>query len=775
MVRLCSPVERAKRRFHFVQSFTFLSRTLVATTLTIGSLISFAASSGPAEAAGGAASATTRRDDVPMRGIVGRTLDPAPAGADALRVSVLGDGSGALLQVRLLGGAEDGVLTGYFAAPGIPVSFKGWKTLILPLSQFAFHSDNNPGVDQDGIGPTLASPTGVQFAVSAASARVYLDDLAWTTAAAAPTDAPLAVIDDFESVGTRSKWKAVGDFDQIRAVEIGANRNAGFVKSGSGSLSITVRSSGQNETDLNEPVLQSRLRATPKQAYVIYSRAPFETISPDSSPSVREVSPAPVVSLFATPGQTEPGTFAVYAGATLKNATVTMPSGLVSRTKAKIPATAVSLYVIRPALTVDGPQLLMKDDREALTGPLPTVRLTGSPITDIPAGSSKQFWLNVAVPPNQAPGMYTGKVLFQAAGQKPLGVTLNVEVLPMALRTAHYQYGVDLPSVLSADGAGPGEQAVTPEMMAAEFADMRRHGIKMVALHDRPANLQNALQLYKASGMSAVGPVVVTAPLGSAADFTTVAGLRSAVGLSDAFDLYYKLPADHAKSTDAVRDYGQQARTADKNALVVADVPSESAYADMSSAIGDELAPLYTLSSDHATKLMAAGHRSTPNRDWWTWSIGANDAIRNRLYAGFLLFKTGNGLYGAFPGPYQSFAAGTDPYAVFNRSGEGPDLTMAAPQMATYPVQGGVLDTVQWEAVRSGIDDIRYIDALKTVSRDLIDAHVGKSATDYANSFLLGVAGRPLLALNPTQVQALRRNIAGQTVKLQQMLSKAPH
>ena len=334
MVRLCSPVERAKRRFHFVHSFTFLSRTLVATTLTIGSLISFAASSGPAEAAGGAAIATTRRDDVPMRGIVGRTLDPAPAGADALRVSVLGDGSGALLQVRLLGGAEDGVLTGYFAAPGIPVSFKGWKTLILPLSQFAFHSDNNPGVDQDGIGPILASPTGVQFAVSAASARVYLDDLAWTTAAAAPTDAPLAVIDDFESVGARSKWKAVGDFDQIRAVEIGANRNAGFVKSGSGSLSITVRSSGQNETDLNEPVLQSRLRATPKQAYVIYSRAPFETISPDSSPSVREVSPAPVVSLFATPGQTEPGTFAVYAGATLKNATVTMPAGLVSKTVA---------------------------------------------------------------------------------------------------------------------------------------------------------------------------------------------------------------------------------------------------------------------------------------------------------------------------------------------------------------------------------------------------------------------------------------------------------
>ena len=54
--------------------------------------------------------------------------------------------------------------------------------------------------------------------------------------------------------------------------------------------------------------------------------------------------------------------------------------------------------------------------------------------------------------------------------------------------------------------------------------------------------------------------------------------------------------------------------------------------------------------------------------------------------------------------------AGMDPYSIFATPTEGPGVTggsaaMNPPvQMATYPVEGGVLDTVQWEAVRGLVE-----------------------------------------------------------------------
>ena len=600
------------------------------------------------------------------------------------------------------------------------------------------------------------------------------------------------MIDDFEApaAATVAGWKIDGDYDQMRSVTI-ANENkiANYIKSGRGSLSLTVRASGQDQFQLAAPALAARLKRTPTLPYVIYARPPFETIAPDDAPLPAELAlPASrSVSLFAAPGETEPGTFAVFAGLPIKNATVSLSGSLVSRTGGKIPAANVDLHVVRAALTADGPQLLMKDDREALTGQTPKVRLTGNPTTDIGASSSKQFWVTVQVPAGQAPGAYAGKLVFQAPGIKPTGIPISVEVLPVTLRTAHFQYGIDLLSMLSPTdaSAAPGEQTVSPDLFKAELADIRSHGFKIVTLHDRPANLQAALQAYKDAGMSANGPVVVAAPLQSG-DFATVEAMRGPVGLSNDFDIYYRLPAEARGNPDAASAYAKSAQGASRGALVVANVPSDAVYSALATSVGGGLAPMYSLASDHAATLMATGKRMTPNRDWWTWSIGQNDPIRNRLYAGFLLYKTGNGLYGAFPGPYQFAPTGTDPYSVFAIKDSSPPTdasaattsaasTTAPIQMATFPVEDGVLDTIQWEAVREGVDDIRYLDALKTVSRELKDAHLGKSQTDYADSLLIGFAQRPLLTLKPADIQTMRRLVALQYIKLAQILAKSPH
>lgn len=740
-----------------------------------------------AESAAGAAAAPPARALVPVRGILGRRIDSAPAGADALRVSVLGDNSGGRLQVRLLAPGQDGALTGYFAAPEVALDFEGWKTLILPLSQFTFHSDNNPEITRDGLGTpeALANAVGVQFAVLSSASRVFLEDLAWAKADSTPTDPPLAVIDSFDQADAAAGWKSVGDYNERRSVDASINRVAAFVKSG-GSLQMVVRSRAQTDQQLHEPALRVRLAKTPTLPYVVFARPPFETITSDSTPSPAETKPnMTTVGLFACAGEIEPGTFAVYSALPLKGATIALKGPLTAtaapvkgKASASLPASAVDLHVVRSGGTAENaPQLLMKDDRQPLSGPSPKVRLVGAPVTDIPAGSTKQFWITVRVPRNQAPGTYSGILVFSAPGVKPSGIPFTVEVLPLNLRTAHFQYGIDLPSVLQgADSPRPGERAVTPQEMTAQLANIRDHGIKLVTLHGAPSSLTEPLRLYKESGISNAGPVVIANPLTGPDDFSAIENLRSTVGLAPTFEFYYRLPGEALTDAAAAGRYAESARNANRNALVVAPVDSSSTYGELARAGGDAFAPVYAVSSDYAQKVLTEGRRFTPNRDWWSWNISQQSPVRNRLLAGFLLWKTGNGMYGAFPGPYQFVPEGTDPYSVVNASPEDATMSPTAPrpQLAAFPVEGGVLDTLQWEAVREGIDDVRYADVLKTLSREIKDLKIRKDATDLAESYLLGVMGKPLLSLSPREHQVFRREIANQCLKLQAILAKAP-
>jgi hypothetical protein len=167
---------------------------------------------------------------------------------------------------------------------------------------------------------------------------------------------------------------------------------------------------------------------------------------------------------------------------------------------------------------------------------------------------------------------------------------------------------------------------------------------------------------------------------------------------------------------------------------------------------------------------MAESKRSTPNRDYWRWSIPDQSPVRNRLFSGFLLYRTGPGFYGAFPGPYQRVTPGTSPYAAFEG---GTSVMVEHPAMTTFPVQGGVLDTIQWEAARAGIDDIRYIGALKANIRELKDAKKAKDATDAAEANLANFVGGALLSITPAEHQAARLDILRQAIELKYILNPA--
>jgi len=449
---------------------------------------------------------------------------------------------------------------------------------------------------------------------------------------------------------------------------------------------------------------------------------------------------------------------------------VRLSGAILAANKTPLPASAVDMRVVRVGQGLNPPELLMKDDREPLTGPLPVVRLTGEPTTDIAAETSKQFWVTVRVPANQAPGLYKGKLVFTANGIKPAGIPFTVTVADMTLKTAFLQYGVDLKTRLAGTGETSGGAAVAADTLAAMLKDIGDHGVKLIMVADTSANLQQELALYKQANLSQVGPVVV-ASLQNGTDVASVEGMKGQAGLPPSFDIYYVLPEGAAQQDAAVAAFGEAVKAANRSGLVVAVVQSMEDYKSLVSALndttGERLAPIYTISSDYAQKILAAGKRSTPNRDYWTWNLPSQSALRNRLFAGFLLYKTGPGLYGAFPSPYGYVPPGVNPFAAFDPSF---DPSSPRPQMAAFPVQSGVLDTIQWEAVSAGVDDIRYIGALKGYIRELKDAKKRKDATDAAEAYLAAIASKPLLQLTPAQHQANRLGILRAALKLKTIL-----
>ncbi len=749
----------------------------------------------PTPAASTAAAPAAVNDVTPaysVKALVKRRLSaPAPAGVDALRVSVLGDGSGAKVQLRLLSPTSSAVggVEAYYASAPVVLDYQGWKTVTLPLSEFTFQSDQSPETNSssasDSLFALLPTINTIQIAVTASPlAKVFVDDLVWATAVSGPTDPPLGVIDDFEAAAappSPAAWYPTGDYEQLRAVQAGQNRVAAFVKTGQGSLQLVVRPTSLDEKQLYAPSLITRLKKQATQPYAVYVRPPFQPIRSDSAPSPQEIASPPRLDLIASAGETEPLTFSVFSAADLKNVTVKAVAPFRSESgQSQLPLSAIDVHVVRlgdgrprtdPTLPV--PELLMKDDRETLEGDLPAVRLTGDPLTAIPAGTSKQFWVTVNVPKNQVTSIYSGQIVFSAEGMKPTNIPTRINVLPMQLRTAFLQYGIDLRSRLAAEGATAGEKVITPETYAAQLTNVRDHGFKIVTISDPVATLPQALSLYKQAGLSLSGPVIINTPLRTQEEIQQVEALRAGAELNPAFEIYYRMPSDltpdkssptpppaaPAQGDAPLTPLGEYVKAVQKGSnskgLIVAGVDSKATYDSLSSTLaGGAFAPIFAASSDYTSTLVATGKREIRNRDYWSWNLALQSPLRNRLLAGYLLNRTGlnsSPLYGAIVDPFLDTAS---------------TGVSGSPSGVFYPVQGGVINTIQWEAVREGIDDVRYYGALKNYIRELKDRQIRKDLTDASDAYVAAVLKKPLWILSPAEYQKTRQGIIDQSLKL---------
>jgi hypothetical protein len=400
------------------------------------------------------------------------------------------------------------------------------------------------------------------------------------------------------------------------------------------------------------------------------------------------------VDLWGSGGQYVAGSFVVRALERLEGLRATL-DGLVGPSDTKLGAAAIDLRVVHlrhrsmglPATRSYAdlfPDLLLRDDRAGLPPQGDQGGFGGGTcIAGIPAHQSRQFWLTVRVPAEAPPGIYRGKLLMMAEEslRRRKELPVELEVLPLDLRPVDGYYSIYYPS----QPVKPERpNYVSPDRYRAELADQVRHGLNSTTLYGGFETLPMAAE----AGMTRA-PCLMHWPGGDAQQQIHAARTLGFDGL-----LYYGV--DEPRTPEQIeRCLGEAKRRNEQGLPMCTAINSRQAQ----EALGDAVShPVYNLwvfdGPDNAAVLRAReqGHQVVSY-----WMTQTAFPLFYRALAG--LYNTRCGYQGTAPWAYQDY-----PDA---RLYSEPAHAVAYPDAAGQPIP-----TLRWAAIRDGIDDVRYLQAL---------------------------------------------------------------
>jgi len=143
---------------------------------------------------------------------------------------------------------------------------------------------------------------------------------------------------------------------------------------------------------------------------------------------------------------------------------------------------------------------------------------------------------------------------------------------------------------------------------------------------------------------------------------------------------------------------------------------------------------LSTDTQDYYIDLMN-GTTTPPTYQLAYWQSRVEDPRLNRYYAGFFLYLTD--IDGFMPYVYHQLTKTHHPYDDFIQTYSNNQPKRSRQHMTTYPSQDGPIATIQWEALRDGLNDSRYLetweDAYSIIAiTDASVAATSKTAIDNA-------------------------------------------
>jgi PKD repeat protein len=390
----------------------------------------------------------------------------------------------------------------------------------------------------------------------------------------------------------------------------------------------------------------------------------------------------------------------------------------------------------------------------------------------VPAGSNQQIWITTNVSAGTPPGVYTGQIWVNSSATTPLAMNFTVTVLPYTLPTPSLKYGIYFthrvgvtdPASWSPDNGSFSTDQIPAANCVAELTDMKNHGVlypmdidswdnlgtSSYAGFERGLQLRNQIGLptdvlYTRNGINS-GYYFAISP----SDLNTLAArVKSAENQISAYG-FKKLYL-----------YGQDEPT---SAQLISEIPAFTTeylngsypyYAADRPGVdlpAINVTSLLTLSGATNTTDMGLYRALNPSIPFFRYGDPQSGVPNPEVYrSNFGLGLWKDGYSGAMDWAYMN-GYGQSIWNDFDSPNEGG--WYYSEENFVYPKSDGVIDTIQWEGLREGIDDTRYADLLtqgsgsRTAAINIINS--GITAGSDMSTVRAGLINAISLTLPPT-------------------------
>jgi len=493
------------------------------------------------------------------------------------------------------------------------------------------------------------------------------------------------------------------------------------------------------------------------KGYIVFTSDWTERIFPNTVPRQKEIGKP--VAIFATPGEWEPACFAVRALERPCKAVGIRMTPPRSSDGGTVPTNSIRLYRVQYSWLAFGGGRGYSAGR-TLKGKIAPHLLVPETRAEVPADTNQPYWLNVKIPDSAAPGMYEGSIRIKPANAPATELPFKIRVLPFRLKTRpDFVYGVYWSGVWNYVKNNYRDEVMREEgrrREEQELQDFKEHMVHTfpygrftrwkIDLENRRVEpedptfpgMAEAVRLWKRAGCT--GPIICT-PVKI---------------------LYWQLARDMMKhKRPEGMAYGQQWHRKDTDIPPIAvDLLAQGArivqahvkkmnYPDFLYYILDESDPklmrklygavkeapgarTYTTSGNYPEDIgpwidVNCSTGSFLRRgDWkgeireraergefeaWAYPNGClmgydGSPKRCRYVYGFYAWRMG--LRGLCPWIYTTNNGKGNPFNDFDRDYPDTGFVMPGPD--------GIIKTIRWDGAREGIDDMRYIYTLSTLT-----------------------------------------------------------
>lgn len=348
------------------------------------------------------------------------------------------------------------------------------------------------------------------------------------------------------------------------------------------------------------------------------------------------------------------------------------------------------------------------------------ISISTRPITDpttiqplnLSANCNKQFWITLHVPNNTKPGNYTGIIYITNNNQILKKINLELQVLSIILPSPDLEYCIYYRGTLETMGSISSEDK-SSEQYTAEMQNMLQHGVTTpTTMQYNNTTLLNELSIRQQVGINNSN-IFRWVPYGEVVESNFISYIKNITAPYGVNDLYIYGPDE-----TNLNNLTYRTRLTDEHIAGAKHFNAQ--MASEAEQVADILDTAVVGSLDPK---VAAKYHSYGNKVY----LYGDPQVCPELPRTFRL-KYGLALWQADYDGAMDYAYQTSEGDIYNDfDATERDFVFA------YPTSNGVIDTVQWEGFREGVNDVRYVNALENAIAEAKDNGDTITATEAEN------------------------------------------